>query len=569
MNPTLAALLMRLGLEPGSPPTDPQAWTDLLRHVSTTYGAAEQRSRLLERTLETQIAQSHHQTSRLEAVVDSLADGMCTMDLEGRVDFANNAAARILNDADLVGSTVLHRFQFHPETAYSEVTARHILDIVGSGKTYRDETALLWSGDGSAIQTSCVLSPIHNGSGITGAVLLFRDLTEHQEALDRVERTEHHYRSLFGAIPIAVFEEDFSMAGKWLARLRAAGVVNLREYLADHHDELLDAIRLIQVREVNPAAMALLEAETADQLSGPLNPSVFTEETLESVVAQLEAIWDGRDSVNLELTGTTLKGNRLDAIFSWHVSRVRGRQDLTRVLVAITDITKRKEVENQMANLVKSKDEFIASVSHEIRTPLTGVHGSAMVLSQDWDRLTDEERSELIGYVATESGELARIVEDLLVAARADVGSLTVRIQPIDLTAEIKTTLDGISFRNGRPDTSGVVGSARADPLRFRQILRNLVTNAVRYGGDRVSIQTEQAGGRVLVSVVDDGPGIPEHLWEMVFEPYQRAHTDNSTPGSVGLGLTVARQLALLMDGDLSYRRSEGLSRFELLLEAV
>jgi signal transduction histidine kinase len=104
--------------------------------------------------------------------------------------------------------------------------------------------------------------------------------------------------------------------------------------------------------------------------------------------------------------------------------------------------------------------------------------------------------------------------------------------------------------------------------VRLRQILRNLVSNAIRYGGDHIDVGVARANGHIHITVEDDGAGIPEGQWEQVFEPYARAHDRAEQPSSVGLGLTVSRKLARLMGGDLAYRH-EGGSVFDLSLPAA
>jgi len=110
--------------------------------------------------------------------------------------------------------------------------------------------------------------------------------------------------------------------------------------------------------------------------------------------------------------------------------------------------------------------------------------------------------------------------------------------------------------------------STYADPRRTRQILRNLVSNALRYGGDEVAIQIEPIGDRVELRVCDSGPPIQAHEVERVFRPFEIG-TGSQHPKSVGLGLSVARKLARLMDGDLTYRYQSGRSTFVLSLPAA
>jgi len=113
--------------------------------------------------------------------------------------------------------------------------------------------------------------------------------------------------------------------------------------------------------------------------------------------------------------------------------------------------------------------------------------------------------------------------------------------------------------------------SARAlgDPARVRQILRNLISNAHRYGGDKVKITATSTKSSAHVTVVDNGPGVPEAQRERIYEPYQRAHESEGITASIGLGLTVSLQLARLMGGDLTYRFDEGQSIFELVLPSA
>jgi two-component system sensor histidine kinase KdpD len=99
--------------------------------------------------------------------------------------------------------------------------------------------------------------------------------------------------------------------------------------------------------------------------------------------------------------------------------------------------------------------------------------------------------------------------------------------------------------------------------------VRNLLTNAARYGGERVWIEARRGANRVIVSVIDDGRGVPAGQETTIFEAYQRAHNAAGQPASVGLGLSVARKLARLMGGDLRYRRVDDTSVFELSLPLV
>ncbi len=230
----------------------------------------------------------------------------------------------------------------------------------------------------------------------------------------------------------------------------------------------------------------------------------------------------------------------------------------------------RARARHRLEKLVASKDEFIASISHEVRTPLTVVVGMADELRDGWDRFTDEEINELIALLVDQSREMQDLVEDLLVAARAEIGKVPINMQEIDVGAEIEHVLVSLDAARRRgvaaPRTDA---HAYADPVRFRQVLRNLVTNAFRYGGDTIEVDVVARESTVVVRVIDDGHGIPPDERERVFLPYESAHSALGQPGSVGLGLTVARRLAELMGGTLTYTYVDR-SVFELsLVKAV
>ncbi len=234
----------------------------------------------------------------------------------------------------------------------------------------------------------------------------------------------------------------------------------------------------------------------------------------------------------------------------------------------LQDITEHKRTERRLEELVRSKDEFVASVSHEVRTPLTAVVGLAQELRDGWDGLSPQEARELVELVAAQAVEVANIVEDLLVAARADIGKIVVVPRELDVREQAVQVVSALpAAARRRVEVGDASARAWADPTRVRQVLRNLITNAVRYGGERIQVTVRQDEDRVRVVVCDDGRGIPQEDWERIFEPYYRLGWNE--PASVGLGLTVSRQLARLMAGDLVYGYLDGRSVFELTLPAA
>lgn len=214
----------------------------------------------------------------------------------------------------------------------------------------------------------------------------------------------------------------------------------------------------------------------------------------------------------------------------------------------------------------QAKDEFLATISHELRNPIAVMLGMGEELADGYDTFSDEERRDMAQMIARQADDAAWLIEDLLVAYRHDVSQVSVSPQDFEVTKEIERVLevvdDGINL-----EVRTSQARVKADPRRTRQILRNLVSNALRYGGEDVIVQVEPIGDRVETRVCDSGPEISPQEVERIFRPFERG-TGSDHPKSVGLGLSVARILARLMEGDLTYRHVDGMSCFVLSLPA-
>ncbi len=227
---------------------------------------------------------------------------------------------------------------------------------------------------------------------------------------------------------------------------------------------------------------------------------------------------------------------------------------------------RRSETVRLMHRTAREKDRFLATVSHELRTPLTAVLGFVDLLEEGGDTIAADEAGEMLHLAAREARDLAAIVEDLLVVARADGGEIVTARVPVNLNAQAAQVLEALELPEDVTITSRYEDSVRAigDPARVRQIIRNLLTNALRYGGSNLVVDIRSGSEQAHLLVIDDGAGIPAEEWESIFEPYHRLEPGTNTSRAVGLGLAVSRQLARAMGGDLSYRHDERGSVFDL-----
>ncbi len=219
-----------------------------------------------------------------------------------------------------------------------------------------------------------------------------------------------------------------------------------------------------------------------------------------------------------------------------------------------------------LGRLDAGRSQMLGTVSHELRNNLTGMMGLTEIVSTDPD-LSREEARDLVIMAHQQAVDASEIVEDLLTATRLERSALSVALEAVDVSAEVETTVrrfvgEGIVL--SLQTTSGLPPAA-ADALRVRQILRNLVSNAVRYGGSSIRVTTDAVGAGIRVTVGDDGDGVPREDEATIFLPYRRS-TRSRHAASVGLGLWISRQLADAMGGGLEYQRVDGWTEFVLTL---
>lgn len=398
--------------------------------------------------------------------------------------------------------------------------------------------------------------------------VIVNDRSRVDDAHRRLKDQEERYRSLFDWSPVAMREEDFTAVGVWLDRLHGDGVTDIDEYMDEHPDEVHRAIKSIRTTRVNAATVDLLKAPSALAVLRGFRDEELTPEVVDAFRAQFRLLWGGGTSYQADFVGVNHLDQPFECRLRWRVPRGDRTRDLSRVVVSILDLTQLRAVQRRLERLVADKDRFIASVSHELRTPLSAVLGLSEELANSWDRFDQDETKELIGVVAAQSADLALLVEDLLVAANLEQGGVTIQPQIVDLVAVAEAAL--ADCRRTYPDADlgtvhGSTTSAYADPVRVRQIIRNLITNSIRYGGPNISLESGN-DGCPFVAVIDDGGGVPLEQREAIFVPYFQASSSDQILGSLGLGLAISRELARRMDGDLTYAYRDGHSIFRLQL---
>jgi PAS domain S-box-containing protein len=263
----------------------------------------------------------------------------------------------------------------------------------------------------------------------------------------------------------------------------------------------------------------------------------------------------GERLVSIRRGGEEIWLSLTEAIMRDPAGAVAGR------IFAFRDISAERVVEQM-------KSEFVSNVSRELRSPLTSIYGFAETLLRDDVLFGEEERSTFLGYIASEAGRLTAIVDRLLAVARLDSGDLQVQLAPIDLSAVVSEVvssakqslaLAGHEFVLDLPPEPLAVA---ADREKLRQIVTDLVDNAVKYSpeGGTVRVAARRRDDTVEVSVDDEGIGIPEAEQSRIFAKFYRAESGGRdlASGGTGLGLFIAKELLAAMRGRIWVRSREG-----------
>ncbi len=217
---------------------------------------------------------------------------------------------------------------------------------------------------------------------------------------------------------------------------------------------------------------------------------------------------------------------------------------------------RQQELLEQERRSVAVKNEFVSMVSHELRTPITGISGFAETLRDHWRDLPPTEVDEFLTILRGESDHLADLVEDILVIPRLDAGQLRFHLEKVDVSEIAESVAEMVLDRSTSAEVDlPVYVRVWSDPVRLRQILRNLVENARKYGGNEVYISGEERReGTYTVIVADNGSGVAEADQERIFEHFEQlSKGDARLEQGVGLGLPIARKLARAMGGELWY----------------
>jgi PAS domain S-box-containing protein len=218
----------------------------------------------------------------------------------------------------------------------------------------------------------------------------------------------------------------------------------------------------------------------------------------------------------------------------------------------------------ELKDVMRSRSRFYASMSHELRTPINAIIGYTELLTEQvYGEIPDEQRAAL-DRIGRSARHLLDLVNDVLDLSKIEAGKLTIEVEPTQiqpLIEDLEATMSPLASSHDvelRFDMDASCGRPiHTDPRRLRQILMNLLSNAIRYGaGEPVDVRCARSGGWVRISIEDRGPGIDAESLEAIFDEFvQLEHMDR---GGTGLGLAIARTLAQSLGGDVLVESEPG-----------
>ncbi len=446
-----------------------------------------------------------------EAILDSIVEAILVFDMATRqVSEINHGTTRLLgiDRADLVGRPFADRF---PVAERARLAAA--IDELAAGR--RDVTTImteLRTANGTTISVELVIQRVELPDGTSAMVAIARDIRERIEVqvrLQRLAQSEHSRAAELNAV-IRAMGEAVIVCG-------ADGTISL----------------------ANPAADRLF-------------PNVAGQ-TYEDLLAQLEdpdhlAPRPGGPAGPVELPLRT-DVDRWVEITCYPVNVGIGLAHAgEETIVLVRDITEARRRE-------AVRETFIGVLSHELRTPVTTIFGGAKLLARERSTLDEDTRRGIFQDIYEEAERLQRLVEDVVALNRFAEEGGEIGWEPVLLQRLVPRVVEseearwpGVSFALA---IAPALPTVTADPTYVEQVVRNLLSNAAKYGGpgSTVTLAAEAGPGEVLVRVLDDGPGFPADETSRLFELFYRSPGTAASATGAGIGLFVCARLVAAMGG--------------------
>lgn len=448
------------------------------------------------------------------------------------------------------------------------------------------EYRIIWP-NGEVRQLREIYFSVYDNQGtLTNTYGAVQDITEQQHALTALKQSEEIYSSLFNQMPMGVQEQDYSQVKRGIDQLKSEGVTDFRRYFEENPEQLRELVGAIQVTNANLALLKIHRSTSVEEFITVEDDvaSWWNEQWLEYFISEIETYTSGNEYYYSECIDEDVDDNEI--IIRVISSVVSGHEDSwERVISIIEDITEQKQNEldliesrNIAEQASKAKTEFLSNMSHELRTPLNAIIGFSQLF--EYDKSLSEKALSYARDINKAGDHLLSLIDDVLDLARIEAGKIELSMETVKLEAAIEESMTwvvdmaqdrGISvyFEPGPGHDIFIT----ADALKLKQVLLNLMTNAVKYNKEKgwVKIKCHRDENNLANIVIsDNGFGIPAHRLDELFQPFSRLGAEKGAVEGTGIGLVITQQLINLMGGEIHVHSVEGEgSIFTLQFQAV
>lgn len=521
---------------------------------------------------------------RLRVLMQQVPVGIVLVNLQGDVIEANPTALHLLGAAATLAERGWNLLKLP-----GVVEAQLDLPLRGVLEEGQPQDINSWyvSLDSKRFYLRLHMVPQFNAERVqSGAIVLLEDLTERKQAEDIIQERALQYRSLFEDSPTSLWEEDLSQVKGFLEQLRKSGVTDLRAYFEKQPEALLQCIQLIRMINVNQATLELTAAHSKEEVYKNL-PALLPPESLPAFCEELIALAEGALRFDVESAMRTMAGELIYT--DWRLQIAPGYEETWgKVFVSIIDITERQKMEERLRQAkevaelaTRAKSQFLANMSHEIRTPLNAIIGMVNLLR---DTSLDADQVDFVETIRTSGDSLLTVINDILDFSKIEAGRMEMESEPFSIRSCVEEALDIVASKaHNKPIDliyaieDDVPGTILGDVVRLRQVLVNLLINAVKFtkqGEVYVSVESKALSKykhEIHFSVRDTGIGIPAQRMDRLFKSFSQV--DNSTTrqyGGTGLGLAISSRLVDMMGGKIWAESEEGKgSNFHFTMEAT
>ncbi|MEW5771331.1 MAG: PAS domain S-box protein [Pseudomonadota bacterium] len=500
------------------------------------------------RRIQEQQAAQRASEERLRLVLDTAAEAIIGLDLEGRCMFANRSCVEMLgyrSEAELLGREmhpIMHHT--HPDgRPYPKETCR-VRQATLRGESTHCDTEVHWRADGSSFPTEYWSHPIRSNGEIVGSVTTFVDISGRRRAEQALRRAQ--------------FMVENTPQEVWLARSDGR-LVYANRAAADSLGYTQAELAGMTVADVNEES-AHDFAEFARMLKAAPHPPIEVRHRAR----------DGR-LIPKEIRATHLELEGEDYIcgFAQDITeRKRAEETLRRlnedleerVALRTAELVGARDVAERAS---RAKSEFLSRMSHELRTPLNAILGFGQLLELE---VRDRDQADNVQEILHAGRHLLELINEVLDLARIEAGKLTVSMEPLGLRGLLQECLGliqpmaearGIGIAE---PTSQCETFVFADRTRLKQVLLNLLSNAVKYNreGGTVSLACVPEGDAVQIRVSDTGPGLTGEQRARLFTAFERLDADRSAIEGTGIGLALSKRLMEVMAGEIGVESTPG-----------